>query len=280
MTPVPQLTMPTSRYVLDASDEDLRRLLRISEIMAEPARTALSRTGISAGWRALDCGCGPLGGLAVLAEMVGPDGQVVGVDVSDPTVQHARSVVSALGLTNVEVVLGDVHDLEPQRVGAPFDLVYTRCFLMHQADPAETLARIAGLLRPGGWVICQEPLRTPPPRSHPDLAALEQYWELMHDVAVAAGVSAHSVDDLADSAEDAGFEAAHAGGFFRILDPHLGFELHATTLVATRSRILELGIASSEKIAHILGCLDAARAGGHHWVSTPFHVDLVLRKAA
>jgi threonine dehydrogenase-like Zn-dependent dehydrogenase len=63
------------RYLLDGSDEDLKRLLAISELMAEPTRTALRRSGIQAGWRVIDCGCGPIGGLAVLAELVGPAGR-------------------------------------------------------------------------------------------------------------------------------------------------------------------------------------------------------------
>ena len=67
-------------YILDGSDEDLRRLLSIAEISAEMARSAFARVGMQEGWHAIDCGCGPIGGLAVMAEMVGPAGRVVGVD--------------------------------------------------------------------------------------------------------------------------------------------------------------------------------------------------------
>jgi protein-L-isoaspartate O-methyltransferase len=49
------------------------------------------------GW-AIECGCGPLGCLAVLSELVGPGGTVVGVDFSQATVQRARSVVAVLGI--------------------------------------------------------------------------------------------------------------------------------------------------------------------------------------
>src|SRR5262245_32099641 len=101
------------RYILDGADQDLRRLMSISQVSAGMARTAFLRLGVQEGWRAIDCGCGPLGGLAVIAEMVGPSGHVVGIDFSEPTVQKARSVAAALGLTNVEVVLGDVNDLDP-----------------------------------------------------------------------------------------------------------------------------------------------------------------------
>src|SRR5215469_17809740 len=94
----------SGRYVLDGSDEDLRRLLAVSEITAETARRAFGRVGIGEGWTAIDCGCGPLGALAVLAELVGPGGRVVGVDFSEPAVRRAQSIVATLGLGNVQVV--------------------------------------------------------------------------------------------------------------------------------------------------------------------------------
>ena len=62
------------RYILDGSDEDLRRLLGIAETTREMARSAFRRVGMQEGWHAIDCGCGPLGGLAVMAEMAGPAG--------------------------------------------------------------------------------------------------------------------------------------------------------------------------------------------------------------
>lgn len=54
-----------NRYILDGSDADLRRLLGISQISGEMARSAFRRVGIQEGWKAIDCGCGPIGGLAV-----------------------------------------------------------------------------------------------------------------------------------------------------------------------------------------------------------------------
>lgn len=90
-----EVTERVRRYILDGSDQDLRRLLSIAERGAEATRTAFRRVGVQQGWNTIDCGCGPLGGLAVLAEMVGPAGRVVGVDVSQAAVQRARAVVAA-----------------------------------------------------------------------------------------------------------------------------------------------------------------------------------------
>src|SRR5260370_18794019 len=83
------------RYILDGSDEDLRRLLGVAETTQEMARSAFRKVGMQEGWHAIDCGCGPVGGLAVMAEMVGPAGRVVGVDFTEPPLHRARSVLAA-----------------------------------------------------------------------------------------------------------------------------------------------------------------------------------------
>ena len=59
-------------YVLDGSDRDLARLLLIAEVQAESARTAIVRLGDVTGWKIVECGCGPLGSLAVLSELRWP----------------------------------------------------------------------------------------------------------------------------------------------------------------------------------------------------------------
>ena len=100
------------RYILDGSDEDLRRLLGIAEVSGEMARSAFLRVGMQEGWHAIDCGCGPIGGLAVMAEMAGPAGRIVGVDLNKAAIQRARSIVAALELGNVELFAGDIHELD------------------------------------------------------------------------------------------------------------------------------------------------------------------------
>jgi len=266
------------RYILDGTDQDLRRLLSISQESAEMARTVLRRAGVQEGWSAIDCGCGPLGGLAVIAEMVGPSGRVVGVDFSEPTVQKARSVASTLGLSNVEVVQGDINDVDPATLGGPFDLAYSRLFMMHQQDPVGTLRKIAALLRPGGWLVAQETLRTPPPRSHPDVEALGVYWDLAHRVMERVGVPYGAVEDLPRSAREAGFEIVGMSGQFWVMDPALGFDLHASTMAAARDRATQSGVASEQEVDELVGTLRAAGGGEYGWVASPFFLDLLLRK--
>ena len=274
-----EVTERISRYILDGSDQDLRRLLSGAELGAENARTAFRRVGVQQGWNAIDCGCGPIGVLAVLAEMVGPAGRVVGVDVSQAAVQRARTVVSALELGNVEVIEGDLHDLDASALGGPFDLAFSRAFLMHQPDPVRTLRRIAGLLRPGGWLVVHEALESPPPRSHPHLEAVADHWDLVHEVLHRAGVPAGAVEDLPRSARQAGFEVTAMRGLFLVEDPELIFEIYAATIDAVRERGIQLGI-GAERIDGLVQDLRGAKGGGYEWVTSSFYLDLALRKPA
>lgn len=268
------------RYILDGSDEDLRRLLGVAESTREMARSAFRRVGMQEGWHVIDCGCGPIGGLAVMAEMVGPAGRVVGVDFSQPAIQRARSVVAALQLGNVELFSGDIHELGAAAVGGPFDLAYTRFFLMHQPDPVRTLRHIADLLRPGGWLVAHEQLPSPPPRSHPNLEALTGTWDLMYEVLHRNGVPARVVEDLPRSARQAGLEVTAMSGFFGVIDPEVMFELDAASIAALRERGIQLGIAAERIDGLVRDLQAAAKDGGYEWVTSAFFLDLALRKPA
>src|SRR5207253_9073048 len=112
-----------------------------------------------------------------------------------------------------------------------------------------TLGYMARLLRPGGWVVPQEALRNPPPRSHPHLDALGAYWNLVYDLLErAGGVPRHAVDGLAGSARAAGLDVVAVDGSFGIIDPELGFDLHAATLLAARERAVASGLPTGAQL--------------------------------
>jgi predicted O-methyltransferase YrrM len=63
----------------------------------------------------------------VLAEIVGANGRVVGVDFGEPSLSMARSVVATLGLDNVEVLFGDLNAPAIEGLaGGRFDLAFRR----------------------------------------------------------------------------------------------------------------------------------------------------------
>ena len=266
------------RYILDGSDDDLKRLVGASELLAESSRAALRRSGIQAGWSVIECGCGPVGALTVMAELAGRAGRVVGVELNPAAVRRAQSVVDTLGLDNVRVIAGDVNELEMTSAGGPFDLAFTRLFLMHQPDPVRTLRQISGLLRPGGWIIAQEPVLNPAPRSFPQLDALDAYWQLALKLVEGFGVPANTVERLPQSAAAAGLEVVQVDGSFAVSSPDRVFGIHAATLAAARERATAAGLVPGEEIDALIAELRAAADRGYEWVTSPFFLDLTLRK--
>lgn len=110
----------------------------------------LARPGIRPGMRVLDLGCGAGDVAFVAAELVGPDGSVVGIDRSPDALARARLRAGQRGLTQVRFVDGDIHDPAP---GGPFDALVERLVLMRVPDPAAVLRQQATVLRPGGLVV-------------------------------------------------------------------------------------------------------------------------------
>ena len=151
---------------------------------------------------------------------------------------------------------------------------------MHQPDPVRTLRHIADLLRPGGWLVAHEQLPSPPPRSHPNLEALTGTWDLIYEVLHRNGVPARVVEDLPRSARQAGLEVTAMSGFFGVIDPEVMFELNAASIAALRERGIQLGIAAERIDGLVRDLQAAANDGGYQWVTSPFFLDLALRKPA
>jgi len=93
--------------------------------------------------------------MRLMADRVGPDGKVTGLEIDGKLGAQALSDLKAEGGAEFAVIEGNA--LETESVpGAPFDLTYCRLFLMHMQDPVEVLEKMLGWTKPGGVVAAQE----------------------------------------------------------------------------------------------------------------------------
>jgi predicted O-methyltransferase YrrM len=146
--------MKQSNYVFANREEEQRRLERQAELFNPLTERVFRAAGLRPGMRVLDLGSGA-GDVAMLAaRLVGPDGEVVGVERDRAAVVAATARVERAGLSNVRFVQGDVQTLDGFEGG--LDAVVARLVLMYLPDPAALLARATQLLRPGGLVCVQE----------------------------------------------------------------------------------------------------------------------------
>jgi ubiquinone/menaquinone biosynthesis C-methylase UbiE len=102
------------------------------------------------GDRVLDVGCG-FGDTAIkLAELVGPDGEVVGVDCCDAFLDYAREDARGRQVTNVSFRRADAEVALPT---GEFDFVFARFGTMFFANPVAGLRNMRKALRPGGRMV-------------------------------------------------------------------------------------------------------------------------------
>ncbi|MER7544686.1 class I SAM-dependent methyltransferase [Spirillospora sp. NPDC127506] len=140
----------TSYPFADRAAED-ERLVAQGRLFDPLTRRLLRRAGIAPGMRVLDLGSGAGNVTRLAAELVGPDGAVVGVERDPAAVELARRRTDA---PNIEYRVGDVRTLDT--IGGGFDAVVCRLLLMYLPDPAAALRRAASQVRPGGVVCAHE----------------------------------------------------------------------------------------------------------------------------
>jgi SAM-dependent methyltransferase len=133
------------------TEQERRRLIEQATIFRRFTEQFLIEAGIGRGMRVLDVGCGVGDVTLLMAELVGPDGVVVGVDRDARALQLARE--RAAGHGQVTFAEGDLRELA---VDEPFDAAIGRLVLLYLGDPVTAIRRVAGSVRPGGVVGFQD----------------------------------------------------------------------------------------------------------------------------
>src|SRR5215218_7226331 len=104
----------------------------------------------AAGDRVLDIGCGFGDTTQQLAALVGREGHVVGVDVSEPFIEASVKEAGEAGIQNVEFFATDVQVGDLQ---GPYDYAFSRMGVMFFANPVQALRNIRSALRPGASLV-------------------------------------------------------------------------------------------------------------------------------
>jgi SAM-dependent methyltransferase len=99
------------------------------------------------GDRVVDLGCGFGDTTQRLAGLVGADGAVLGVDVSEPFIEMARAEAEGAKVANVRFAVGDVQVTAFEET---FDYAFSRMGIMFFANPVQALRNVRQALSPGG----------------------------------------------------------------------------------------------------------------------------------
>ncbi len=138
----------SERYGTHETEVDIERerLGMLAAVRDPRTFAALSHVGVTSGMQVLEVGAGSGSVSAWLSGKVGPDGQVLSIDIDLQF--HAQMPGNVI-----------VQELDIENDPLPseeFDIVHARAVLQHVSTREEVIPKLADALKPGGWLVLEE----------------------------------------------------------------------------------------------------------------------------
>jgi ubiquinone/menaquinone biosynthesis C-methylase UbiE len=142
-------------YVHTRDAKEYQRLRDQARMWQGATAHVLDAVGLGPGMSCLDVGSGPGAVMRLMADRVGPEGRVTGIEIDAALGAEALKDLRREGGAEFEQITADLLKLEAP-AGAPFDLTFCRLLLMHMRDPVAILEKMSAWTKPGGVVVAQE----------------------------------------------------------------------------------------------------------------------------
>jgi len=250
-------------YAIAGGEDGKRRLDLLSDIMRATTLRLLEDAGLKRGDRVLDVGCG--GGHVALdmAEIVGPEGRVLGIDFDPHVLELAREDAAKAGIRTVEFATADAHRFE----GGPFSFIHARFLLSHVSEPERVFGRLKAMLAPGGRIAVED-IDMSGAYCFPADAAQDRFQALYTEAVRRGGGDADLGRRLPAVALAAGLEAR-----WRVFQPVHAFgpekRLTAVTMDMIGASVLRYGLAEAAEVDSITQRLEAFAADRATLVALP-----------
>jgi arsenite methyltransferase len=142
---------PTGRYWAESLGYPETELGRVPEASAESFAGVANHFTLGSmgpGETVLDLGCGAGTDLLIAAQMVGPGGHAIGIDITPSMVKRAIQSAAEMGLDNVEVHEGQIEQLPV--ADESIDVVISNGVIDLVPDKDAVFSEIVRVLKPGG----------------------------------------------------------------------------------------------------------------------------------
>ena len=164
--------MSADPYTLRRGQAGAERLRILGDAMAASTRRFLRESGLAAGMRCLDAGCG-VG--VVSRNLYELTGHCHGIDLDPQFVEMARRTHSEVGFTFETANLLEI------QADPTYDVIYSRYLLSHLKEPESAVLKLVDLLKPGGLLLLED-VDFPGHVHHPPNSAFQRYLELYQEV--------------------------------------------------------------------------------------------------
>ena len=142
-------------YTLGHSADEHERLLRQGRMLEPATRRVFHAVGLRLGWRCLDVACGPGAVMQLMGELVGPSGEVTGIDRDAKAGREAVERLQATGTSRYRFIEANMESIDDIG-GEQFDLTFARLALLYARDPVALLRKMYRWTKPGGYVAVQD----------------------------------------------------------------------------------------------------------------------------
>ena len=195
---------PANPYALGYTNEEHERLILQAARIAPITERIFREAGIGPGQRVLDLGSGVGDVSMLLARLVGPAGEIVGIERDALSIARASARVTAAGLRNVHFIQTDVHQLSSEKL---FDAAVGRFILMFLPDPVAILRSVVSLVRPGGILAFQEPTWVPFLAASAPMPLWSEVLAAIHETFLRSRINPEMGPALYRAFQDAGLPA-------------------------------------------------------------------------
>ena len=259
-------------YILGTHDAEVERLALQHRVWRSRALDAWSRAKFSRGQTIIDVGAGPGAATVDLAEIVGPDGQVVAIERSRRFLDTLRERTAALPqVKHFELDL-DEDPLPAVRA----DGAWARWVFAFVKRPRALLQKVREALRPGARFVTHEYVDYATWRLIPKSEELEEFVRIVMSSWRMEGGEPDIGRDLAVWLPELGFEIESVRPLIEVVGPsHFTWQWPKAFIASGAQRLVDLGRMSREDARGLLDAFDRAEHSPDSLLVTPAVLEIV-----
>ncbi len=252
-------------YSIQGGNEGSERLDILSRTIEKSTREFLKTAELNTAKSCLDLGCGTGKVTMMIAEIIGDQGQVLGVDINELNIHNANKSAKTKEIKNVSFEVFDVYKFKAR---TKYDVIYSRFLLSHLTNPKLILENILQLLKPGGKLLIEDTDFTGH-FCYPKSDYFDQYVTLYQDLLKKRGANANLGQGLVGLLKDTGFSNVE----FQLSQPaHISGEgklMAEITFKGISEALLEEHLITEEEFARIYSELVKYRKRNDTIISLP-----------
>jgi len=264
-------------YVLGTHEEELARLGLQHRVWRPAVLDCWQKAGITVGSKVLDVGAGPGYATVDLAEIVGPQGEVIALERSRNFVNAMTEACNVRGLTNVTI-----HQLDLMTDDLPegnYNFSWCRWVLSFVSDPALLIHKLSGLMPKGSTSIFHEYGHYETWRFFPRIPSQEKFRERVIQTWRQSGGEPDGAPELPALLSKDGFIIRSATPrIFCIRPTEYMWQWPATFIDVYLPRLQEMGRIDQQFADKVRADLTTARQNPNALMITPLVLEIVAEK--